>query len=104
MRVQLARAIHFYVLAGHYRLALSLAKQLESDHDIVSIAMQGDPVVANEAAEYFETRGMTEQAALLYHKGRNFSQAIEMCIQGKLGDTLARIGECIGVYSSDVWW
>jgi hypothetical protein len=54
------------------------------------------PRCINQSAEYFESKGFTEKAIILYMKSKNIKKAINLAVKSKLYDYIAKITTSLG--------
>ena len=54
------------------------------------------PRCINQSAEYFESKGFTEKAIILYMKSKNIKKAINLAVKSKLYDYIAKITNSLG--------
>eukprot|EP00803_Ostreobium_quekettii_P010396 evm.model.scf_366.2 EVM.evm.TU.scf_366.2 scf_366:14443-33657(-) len=84
-------AIRCYSVAKRYRQGVRLALQYGMDQELMSLALQSEPRVMTEAADYFHARQDWDKAVQLYHKGGQPKKALELCVKGHLSDALDNI-------------
>ena len=66
------------------------------DAELLSLALQSPPAAMNDAASYFQERGLNEKAVLLYQKAGNMGRALELCFGAQLFDSLHQICDGLG--------
>lgn len=54
------------------------------------------PRCINQSAEYFEQKGFTEKAIILYMKSKNIKKALNLSVKSKLYDYIAKITTTLG--------
>ena len=54
------------------------------------------PRCINQSAEYFEAKGFTEKAIILYMKSKNIKKALNLSVKSKLYDYISKITTSLG--------
>ncbi|KAG0619421.1 hypothetical protein M758_4G138500 [Ceratodon purpureus] len=87
------QAIHFFKFAGKSSYAAQLAMKTGMDSELLPLSLQSSKEMMLVSARYFQKKGMSEEAALLYQKGGDLGTAIDICFRSQLYDALKNIAE-----------
>lgn len=96
-------AIRFYKAAKRYNHAIRLAKEnFDSsegalENELMQLALEcASKDLKVDVARFFEERGLSEKAVILYQKGGKIPRALEMCFKAQLFDSLRIISDSLG--------
>lgn len=91
------QAILFYSRSSRYYPAVKLAKEQKMDGEVMTLSLQsGSPALLLQSAKYFEDKHLLDKAAVLYHKGKNVSKALELCFATHNYDYLRTLVDDLG--------
>ena len=62
----------------------------------MSLSLMALPRCINLSAEYFESKGFSEKAIILYMKAKNIKKALNLAVKSKLFDYIQKITNNVG--------
>lgn len=86
-----SKAMEFYKKGKHFSHTIRLATQGGEEDVIYSTALQAPNYVQCRAARYFEKKGYSEKAVILFMKGKNFKRALDLAVANNLGEYIQQI-------------
>lgn len=88
-----SKALQFFKKGQHFSHTIRIAKDAGDDNEMYSNALQAPKYVQCRAASYFEKKGFSEKAVVLYMRGNSLKKAMDLAMKNNLSEYIQQISQ-----------